>query len=219
MSKFIKNTHYYNGVVFEFNLPTGHTCPYAKECFVSVDRQTGKFSNESKEFRCYASAAERFPVVRESRWSNYDEVKQNIKPILPKEANLVRIHASGDFFNQEYFDMWIEIAKENPSILFWAYTKSIPFWVARLNEMPINLVLTGSYGGKYDDLIEKYNLKCTKVFSRKDVKFLYKRDGIDYVKHITSEVIYPVDYNDDLAKVHNLNFCLLNNHDKIKNPY
>lgn len=27
--KFIKNTKYYDGVVYEWNLPTGSTCPFA----------------------------------------------------------------------------------------------------------------------------------------------------------------------------------------------
>ena len=41
--KFVKNTKYYRGIVYEFNLPTGTTCPFAKECKVTVDRMSGKF--------------------------------------------------------------------------------------------------------------------------------------------------------------------------------
>ena len=36
---------------------------------------------------------------------------------------------SGDFFNQKYFDMWLQIAKDNPTIEMWAYTKSLQYWV------------------------------------------------------------------------------------------
>ena len=39
--KFIRNKKYYTGIVYEWNLPTGVTCPFAKECKVSVDRVTG----------------------------------------------------------------------------------------------------------------------------------------------------------------------------------
>ena len=31
--KFVKNTKYYTGVVFEWNLPTGSTCPFTLECY------------------------------------------------------------------------------------------------------------------------------------------------------------------------------------------
>ena len=117
--KFVKNTKYYTGVVYEWNLPTGHTCPFALECLVKVNRETGKFENKSNAYKCYAAAPERFPGVRNHRWNNYEYVLNGNKPILPKDCKAVRIHASGDFFNQSYFDMWIEIAKENPTVEFW----------------------------------------------------------------------------------------------------
>lgn len=103
--KFIKNVKYYSGTVFEWNLPTGSTCPFALDCKVSVDRVTGKFKNESTKYRCYASSPERFPAVREHRWKNFDHVKAGNKPELPKDCKAVRIHASGDFFSQAYFDL------------------------------------------------------------------------------------------------------------------
>jgi hypothetical protein len=37
----------------------------------------------------------------------------------------VRIHESGDFYNQKYLDKWVEIAKRFPDIIFTAYTKSL----------------------------------------------------------------------------------------------
>lgn len=62
--KFTKNTKYYSGIVYEWNLPTGHTCPFADGCLVKVDRHTGKFENKSNAYRCYAASAERFPSAR-----------------------------------------------------------------------------------------------------------------------------------------------------------
>ena len=99
--KFIKNKKYYTGVVYEWNLPTGITCPFAKECRVSVDRLTGKFNIGGGYFRCYAASAERFPAVRAHRWRNYEFVMGGGIPILPDDCDNVRIHASGDFFSQE----------------------------------------------------------------------------------------------------------------------
>jgi hypothetical protein len=194
--KFVKNTKYYLGIVYEWNLPTGWTCPFAKECLVKVDRGSGKFQNKSNSYKCYAANAERFPAVRNHRWNNFEHVKNGNKPILPKDAKAIRIHASGDFFNQKYFDMWIEIANQNPDVEFWAYTKSLNYWVQRLNEIPANLELTASYGGNHDDLISLHNLKHTIVFQNaNDVP-----DGM------------PIDNNDDCARSKTIRaFALLDN--------
>lgn len=110
--KFVKNTKYYRGTVYEWNLPTGSTCPFAKECKVTVNRETGKFTNQSNQYRCYAASPERFPAVREHRWKNFEWVRAGNKPVLPKDCKAVRIHASGDFFNQAYFDLWLDVCRQ-----------------------------------------------------------------------------------------------------------
>lgn len=193
--KFVKNKTYYRDTVYEWNLPTGSTCPFALECKVTVDRLTGKFDIKKGAYRCYAASPERFPAVREHRWRNFEMVKAGIKPTIPSDCKAVRIHASGDFFNQEYFDMWLEIAKENPEVEFWAYTKSIGYWVNRRYDIPENLVLTASYGGRQDALIEMYNLKNVKVFPAKEL--------------VPPEL--AIDNNDDLARIPGVNFALLDN--------
>jgi hypothetical protein len=193
--KFVKNTKYYNGTVYEWNLPTGTTCPFALECKVTVDRLSGKFDIKKGQYRCYAASPERFPAVREHRWRNFELVKNGIKPTIPKGCNAIRIHAAGDFFNQAYFDMWLDIARDNPGIEIWAYTKSIRYWVERINEIPGNLTLTASYGGREDELIEKYNLKNVKVYASKDL--------------VPPE--RPIDNNDDWARKPHINFALLDN--------
>jgi hypothetical protein len=193
--KFVKNKKYYSGVVYEWNLPTGSTCPFALECKVTVNRITGKFDIERGQYKCYAANPERFPGVREHRWNNFEFIKGGGLPIIPKDCKSIRLHAAGDFFNQKYFDMWINIAKENPEIEFWAYTKSIQYWVNRINEIPKNLVLTASYGGRQDALIEKHNLKNVKVFESFEL--------------VPPDL--PIDNNDDWARVPNINFALLDN--------
>jgi len=138
--KFIKNTKYYYGVVYEWNLPTGTTCPFALECKVTVDRQTGKFDIKRGQYKCYAASPERFPGVREHRWKNFEYVKNGGVPEIPKDCTAIRIHASGDFFNQSYFDMWLQLAMDNPNVEMWAYTKSVAYWVKRINDIPSNLI-------------------------------------------------------------------------------
>jgi hypothetical protein len=195
MSGFQKRKTYYTGVVYEWNLPTGSTCPFAKECKVTVNRQTGKFDIKRGQYKCYAASAERFPGVRESRWKNFETALAGIKPIIPKNCKAVRIHMSGDFFNQDYFDMWLSICRENPSVEFWAYTKSLNYWVKRINEIPSNLVLTASYGGSLDHLIDEYKLKNVKIYKSQELV----------------EDNRPVDVNDDYARTPNINFALIDN--------
>ena len=196
---FTKKTTYYSGIVYEWNLPTGHTCPFADDCLVKVDRDSGKFLNRSKTYRCYAANAERFPGVRNSRWVNFENAKKGIIPKLPSTAKAVRIHASGDFFSQAYFDLWLQFCRDNSEVEFWAYTKSLNYWVSRLNQIPSNLVLTASYGGRQDELIKTYNLKHAIVIPNKD-----------------AAIGMPIDINDDLARTPDISFYLLDNFSTLK---
>jgi hypothetical protein len=200
-AKFVQNKKYYTGLVYEWNLPTGSTCPFALECKVTVDRQTGKFDVYRGAYKCYAASPERFPGVREHRWTNFEYAKAGNKIKIPQNCNAIRIHSAGDFFNQQYFDDWILLAKENPNVEMWAYTKSLIYWVKRINEIPKNLILTASYGGRQDHLIEEYNLKNVIV---------YKTPA-----EVPSE--RPIDTNDDWARKPNINFALLDNLKNKKN--
>ena len=195
--KFVRKNKYYSDVVYEFNLPTGFTCPFALECLVKVDRHTGKFDNKSNAYKCYAASAERFPGVRKHRWDNFEFVRNGGVVEVPNKAKAVRIHSSGDFFSQEYFDMWLDVCRNNPDVEFWAYTKSLKYWVNRIDEIPSNLVLTASYGGRSDDLIVEYNLK-----------------NVIIVMDESDANGRQIDTNDDLARIPGLNFALVDNFKK-----
>lgn len=166
--KFIKNDTYYTGEVYEWNLPTGTTCPHARDCKITVNRETGRFRTRRGYFHCYAAFSERFPAVREHRWRNYEYVLAGGIPGLPKDCRHVRIHSSGDFYSQEYFDMWLEVARVNPAINFWAFTKSLNFWLARRNSIPTNLILTASYGGRV-----RFSYRGTRVEVRYGLRLAY----------------------------------------------
>ena len=80
-----------------------------------------------------------------------------------KNIKLVRFHQSGDFFNQNYFDAWLMVAENNPQLLFYGYTKALPFWAKRLNQIPSNFKLVASRGGSHDYLIEPLGFRSVKV--------------------------------------------------------
>jgi hypothetical protein len=158
-----------------FSLPAGFTCPGARDCLARVGRHTGKLTDgKHTQFRCYAATAEAlFPNIRQGRWANLEKLQACKSPVamanlivrsLPKKAKLVRIHQSGDFFSQSYFDAWLIVASIlRPQITFYGYTKALPFWIARLDSIPRNLKLVASRGGKFDHLIPVHNLRSALV--------------------------------------------------------
>lgn len=174
--------------VYTFSLPAGHTCPNANECLAKADRETGKISDgKEMRFRCFAASGESLHKnVRLARWHNLDLLRKSlskkgdsdlqkkdkivklITDSLPKKAEIIRIHVSGDFFNINYFAAWMEVAKENPKTTFYFYTKMASFVVKYKNYMPDNFVWTISKGGKQDNLIETYNLRFAQVVYSED---------------------------------------------------
>lgn len=162
-----------NSSIGIFDIPAGHTCIFAKKCLSCANRLTGKIKDgKEADFRCYAAMTEcTYPAVRAKRWYNFDllkkcksvtEMAQLINDSLPG-TNIIRIHSSGEYYSLKYFLAWLNVAKNNPHIIFYSYTKALPFWVQYRNEIPNNFVLTASYGGTNDDLIEQYNLKSVRV--------------------------------------------------------
>src|SRR5262249_26870547 len=158
--------------IYTFSLPAGHFCPFAHECRSKASRADGRITDgPNTQFRCYAASEEMRPSLRRSRWHNADalracktkdEMVQLILDSLSPFAGYVRIHVSGDFYSQDYFDAWLEIARCRPNTLCYAYTKALPFWLRRKDEIPENLVLTASYGGTHDHLIEAHGLRFAK---------------------------------------------------------
>lgn len=158
------------------SLPAGHTCPFAKTCRSSCNRETGKITDgPHAEIRCYATGAEcLFPLIRKSRWSNFELIKQagtaigmasliERSLVGKKKIKLVRMHQSGDFFNQAYFDAWLMVAQQHPEWIVYGYTKALPFWVKRLHAIPANMKLVASRGGTHDHFIEMFGLRSARV--------------------------------------------------------
>ena len=183
---FAKGNAKLDGDTFIFSLPAGHTCLAANLCRSSADRATGKITDgPNTEFRCFATLPETlFKTVRQSRWNNFDLLKDAKTAIgmahliessllLKKNVKRIRIHGSGDFFNQAYFDAWIMVAQQHPDWIFYGYSKMLPLWVKRLNVIPSNLKLVASRGGKFDNLIDMMGLRSAKVvFSEDEAKQL-----------------------------------------------
>jgi hypothetical protein len=82
-------------------------------------------------------------------------------------AERLRVHDSGDFFNPEYLQLWLDIAYARPNVQFYAYTKSVS-WVKAAQaagQVPKNFTIVFSFGGREDALIDKAKDRHSWVFS------------------------------------------------------
>ena len=166
--------------VVGLSLPAGWSCPWALRCLSKAHPDTGKIQDSPYTlFRCWAASLEAcFPNIRANYWSNYEQLRacKSVDAMvalltepLPLSTRICRIHVHGDYYNQMYFDAWLEVCRQRPGTLFYAYTKSLPYWVERLGQIPDNLELNASVGGTHDHLIKEHNLKSATVVFHPDV--------------------------------------------------
>ena len=157
-----------------FDLPAGRTCPMASECHsYVVMNDNGKTSikdGENNIFRCYAASQEnQYPNVYKARkynldlilktlnsedgfYKTYELINASIQKHITKNIDKVRIHSSGDFFNGEYLRSWFAVARLNPQLKFYCYSKSLHLFGTNVS-IPDNFFLTASMGSKMDRLI------------------------------------------------------------------
>lgn len=160
-----------------FSIRAGYTCPGADQCLskavLGPDGRMSVKDGPNTQYRCFMASGEgRLKQVYTAHKLNEDlllqcrtkaRMVQLFADSMPLFVGAMRVHASGDFFNQMYFDAWLDVARLFPNTLFYGYTKSLPFWVKRLDQMPKNLLLTASKGGKHDWMIDAYNLRYAVV--------------------------------------------------------
>lgn len=217
-----------NRKVYSVSTLAGHTCPYAQDCFSKVVEQNGSRKVQDgplTEFRCYSVSEELiFKPVYEAHKFNTEliysqgtmaKMRDLILKSLPENLGIMRIHPDGDFRNQRYFDAWLSVAEYHPNKLFYAYTKSLPFWVKRMDSIPDNFILTASYGGRKDALIKAFNLRHSVVISNPLwVRYILNSENYDVVPEIPLCPYsgYAIDHNDSHAAIpakRNENFALL----------
>jgi hypothetical protein len=194
--------------VYSLDLLSGYSCPYAKACLskavVQSDGRRKIKDGKDTEFRCFSASQEvQYTNVYNLRKHNFDTIRNAdhmdlmLMDNLPEDAGIVRLHVAGDFFSPEYMWAWWLTASENPNTLFYAYTKSLRYWLDVVEQMPIldNLILTASYGGRDDHLIDECGLRSTKVvFSEAEAEEL----GLE-IDHDDSHAARPSLRNQDFA--------------------
>ena len=167
-----------------FDLPAGKTCPNSDKCrSYAVMNNNGKLTvkdGDNTIFRCYAASQEaQYKNVYNARKYNldlileslkgeygfyrtYELINDSIQKHKTRNINKVRIHSSGDFFNGEYLRCWFAVARLNPLMKFYCYSKSLHLFGTNVS-IPDNFYLTASMGGLRDDLIHKGYFKNLKL--------------------------------------------------------
>mgnify|MGYP001302947553 CR=1 FL=1 len=179
--------------VLSLDLPAGYTCPMANLCLTYANKINGKITDGKEQiFRCYAASSESaFTNTRKLRWHNFDllrklDTKSMVELILnsiPKNAKIIRIHSSGDFFNESYFNAWVEVATLRQDITFFGYTKVLPYVKAF---KPANFKLIYSFGGKLDAQLDDSTPVC-RVVSYSPKSACIESSSDDYIKIMRGE--------------------------------
>ena len=183
-----------------FDLPAGKTCPNSDKCrSYAVMNNNGKLTvkdGDNTIFRCFAASQEnQYPNVYKARkynldlilkslkgeygfYKTYELINASIHKHITKNINKVRIHSSGDFFNGEYLRAWFAVARLNPQIKFYCYSKSLHLFGTNVS-IPENFFLTASFGGKRDDLIHKGYFKRWAIVVNSEAEAIKK--GIEHI--------------------------------------
>ncbi len=136
-----------------FNIPrlsseTGQrTCPYAGSCADICYAGQGR-----RNFSAAKAARER-NLTKINAMSSRELTEKLVEDIVRMRAlTHIRIHDSGDFFSRAYYRAWVRAAEALPDIIFYAYTKSIPFidW----DSHPKNFRVVQSVSGRRDKDID-----------------------------------------------------------------
>lgn len=171
-------------LVYNFGIPafqskTGlKTCPNAGLCASGCYARSGAylFSNVAKKFE------ERLAATLKGDFAL--RLQEDIDLVIKKAKGkkiFIRIHDSGDFYSEEYYTKWVAVMNNNPDITFYAYTKEIILFKTLKEPKPTNFIITFSYGGKLDALIDVKTDRHSMVFESKNI--LKKQGYIDASAH------------------------------------
>ena len=202
--------------VYSLDLLSGYSCPFANDC-LSKATPTGEISKAGNpklkivdgpetKFRCFSASQEvLLPNVYKKRKHNFDTLRglhvndmiHILSQSMPKDLGILRFHVGGDFFNHDYFFAALSLAMMNKDKLFYAYTKSLRYWVKyrELTDHIDNFILTASRGGRDDHLINEHNLReSVVVFSEAEAE----AKGLE-IDHNDSHAAVPDWEYDDFA--------------------
>jgi hypothetical protein len=162
-TKLQKTAKEFNVRIFNFSIPAGNdkksgkiTCPFAGSCLKLCYAKRGmyRFGNVER------ALTKRYEASKEENF--VQTITDELAKVKKDKQTYVRIHDSGDFYSPSYFQKWLQIARLNPSVRFYAYTKSHSF--IRGIDLPENFDLIFSLGSTKDELIDQETERHSKIF-------------------------------------------------------
>ena len=175
-----------NPKVYSISLLSGFSCSFAKDCQTyaienKITKKRTVLDGKNAEFRCFSAIQEsQYTSVYNQRKHNFDSIlaiRNDVEKItslimdsLPKKADYIRVHVGGDFVTSEYMLAWFNVARMNPTIKFYAYTKAIGWMQDNEDMRPKNFRMIASYGSKQDNLITKETISANVVFHPSETK-------------------------------------------------
>lgn len=103
--------------IASFNLPPITTCPGRTKLCES-------FCYATKGFYGFSSVKKSLGDSKTKAEDSGFVTAVNGQLARSRKTKAVRIHAAGDFYSVKYVEAWTAIAKANPEVRFWAYTRS-----------------------------------------------------------------------------------------------
>ncbi len=143
--------------IYSFGITPVKTCPMAGACKKFCYAQKGYYIQFAKTVK---PRLER--DLQATKQDNFVELMSG-EISRKRKIHYVRIHTEGDFYDQEYLDKWVQIAKQNPKVSFYCYTKSLHLDWSGFNALG-NTKMIQSEGGLLDSDIN-YKQPNAKIFN------------------------------------------------------
>ena len=161
--------------MINFNFPIELTCNHACECY--------------KNATCYACNGCYLFASNQALYSenlNFYNTCDNetfinaLQLVIDKTGyKLFRYFTCGDIPNNRFIDCMVSLAKRNPTVKFWSYTKKyniVNSWIDSNGSLPENLVIVFSHwmneNGTYFEMYNPHNLPTSEFipYGREELK-------------------------------------------------
>lgn len=136
------------------------TCPNAGACATVCYARNGTYNFSNVKGR----HTQNLEYILEDPQGWFAQMLEEVSKPKMRDKH-IRIHDAGDFFSEDYLQMWLRLARLVPEVTFYCYTKEVSMFKRVLAEgCPDNFKYLFSMGGREDHLIDKDNDRHAEVF-------------------------------------------------------
>ena len=157
-----------------FTLPACATCcPNAGKCKEGCYAKKGRMACATQN----NAYLENFSMVKDGTlWKQLDAEITILECRAKREGKQlrIRVHDAGDFFSVEYTNNWMDVMRNHPDVVFYAYTKMVKMFKydGAINKAD-NFHYVFSYGGTEDEDIKDYDRKAIVISEDMEIPMGY----------------------------------------------